>query len=234
MIGYAIITGARQGIGKAAAELFLKNHWQVINISRQNCDIPEVININIDLSDSNWHQQHSKKLTEIFVKSERVCLVQNAATFYKDNIHNLNITEFRRMLEINVVAPLQLNQIFLNKMAAGSSIIYIGSTLATKAVPDTASYLISKHALIGIMRATAQDLSHPEIHTCCICPGFTETEMVHKQLKNDIKLHEAAKKRVYANRLVQPEEIASLIFYTANNPAINGSIIHANLGQIET
>lgn len=233
MSGYAIITGARQGIGKATAELFLQQNWKVINISRQNCDIPQVLNINIDLSDPHWHQQHNQKLTEIFTKPEKICLIQNAATFYKDNIHNLNVDQFRRMLEINVIAPLQLNQMFLNKMASGSSIIYIGSTLATKAVPDTASYLISKHALIGIMRATSQDLNHPEIHTCCICPGFTETEMVRKQLKNDVKLHEAAKKRVYANRLVQPQEIASLIFYSANNPVINGAIIHGNLGQIE-
>ena len=44
-------------------------------------------------------------------------------------------------------------------------------------MPHSFSYVVSKHALVGMMRATCQDLAGREIHTACICPGFTDTEM---------------------------------------------------------
>ena len=34
-------------------------------------------------------------------------------------------------------------------------------------------------------------------------------------------------------RLVRPEEVASLVKYVADNPVLNGSVLHANLGQVE-
>lgn len=234
MTNYAVITGASQGIGKATAEFFLANNWKVINLSRKNCELPQVSNINVDLSAVNWQMQTKEKLLGLFSEPARICLVHNAAAYYKDNIYNLDLAKFRNMLEINLVTPLQLNQLLLRYMLPESSIIYIGSTLSSKAIPETASYIISKHAMVGMMRATCQDLKHPQIHTCCICPGFTETEMVREHLKNDAVLHAALKKRVYANRLIEPKEIASLIFYSANNPVVNGSVMHANLGQIDS
>ena len=35
------------------------------------------------------------------------------------------------------------------------------------------------------------------------------------------------------DRLIDPDEIAECLFWASNNPVINGSVIHANLGQIE-
>jgi NADP-dependent 3-hydroxy acid dehydrogenase YdfG len=35
------------------------------------------------------------------------------------------------------------------------------------------------------------------------------------------------------NRLIDPDEIAECLYWAANQPVINGSVIHANLGQIE-
>lgn len=233
MTSYAVITGASQGIGKSTAQYFLGHDWKVINISRRPCSLTDVQSINIDLSEQDWREKHQQKLDAIFHEPQKICLVHNAASYYTDNIYDLDITKFREMLEVNLLAAIQLNQIFLPKMVAGSSIIYIGSTLSEKAVTNAASYTISKHAVIGMMRATCQDLQAPDIHTCCICPGFTETEMVHAHLENNPAELEQAQKRVKANRLIQPEEIASLVYYCANHPVINGSVLHAHLGQIE-
>ena len=54
-----------------------------------------------------------------------------------------------------------------------------------KAVPNSFSYILSKHAQVGIMRATRQDLMGKGIHTALINPGFTDTEMLQKHLNND-------------------------------------------------
>jgi 3-oxoacyl-[acyl-carrier protein] reductase len=233
MKNIAIITGASQGIGKSTAAFFLKEHWQVINISRRPCDLAGVKNVAIDLSNSNWINTEQAKLLALLPEQHKICLVHNAATYHKDNSAAIDAEQLRTMLEVNVVAATQLNKILLPKMAQGSSIIYIGSTLSEKAVANAASYAICKHAVVGMMRATCQDLTEGTIHTCCICPGFVATEMMHQHQKNNPEMVETIKKRVSANRLIEPQEIASLVYYCANNPVINGSVLHAHLGQIE-
>ena len=35
------------------------------------------------------------------------------------------------------------------------------------------------------------------------------------------------------NRLVNPDEIAATLLWAAQNPVINGAVMHANLGQVE-
>ena len=38
---------------------------------------------------------------------------------------------------------------------------------------------------------------------------------------------------VGAGRLIEPEEVGKLLLFSAENPVINGAVLHANLGQIE-
>ena len=119
-------------------------------------------------------------------------------------------------------------------MNAGSSIIYIGSTLSEKAVPNSYSYASTKHAMIGMMRATCQDLAGSGVHTACICPGFTDTEMLRAHVGDSDDVLEAIGSMSSYGRLIEPDEIARSIEFAVANPVINGSVIHANLGQIES
>merc|ERR1711920_794431 len=82
------------------------------------------------------------------------------------------------MGQLNVKAPAELTARLLPRMAANSSVLFIGSTLSEKAVPGKLSYCTAKHAMLGLMRATAQDLLWSGIHTALICPGITDTPMV--------------------------------------------------------
>ena len=118
-------------------------------------------------------------------------------------------------------------------MPSGSSIIYLGSTLSEKAVPGTASYVTSKHAVVGLMRSTCQDLAGTGIHTACICPGFTDTEMLRDNIGDDPEVLEAIAGMQTYNRLVEPEEIAQAIFSVSQQPVFNGAVLHTNLGQVE-
>ena len=137
-------------------------------------------------------------------------------------------------MNINLVAPQILNQVIIPLMKPGSSIIYIGSTLSEKAVANSYSYVVSKHALAGMMRATCQDLVGTGIHTCCICPGFTDTEMLRIHVGDDPEILQSIAAASTFNRLVEPGEIAETVKFAANNPVINGALLHANLGQIES
>lgn len=229
---YLVITGASSGIGFATAELFVKNKWTVVNISRSPCRIRQVINIISDLSCLDSAQYITQKLNQIIPSKAIICTTHNAALYNKDSLQSLDMKKLRLIIEANLISPLAINQYLLPKMSFGSSILYIGSTLSEKAVKGAASYVISKHASISMMRITCQDLANSGIHTACICPGFTNTEMLRKHLNNKKSIHEASKKSCF-NRLIEPNEIANIIFFAANNSSINGSTLHANLGQIE-
>ena len=118
-------------------------------------------------------------------------------------------------------------------MKSGSSILYVSSTLGEKGVANTCSYVSSKHAQIGLMKASCQDLFGSGIHTAAICPGFTDTEMLRDHVGNDAEVLDYFAGLSAFNRLLAPEEIANTLWFCANTPAINGSVIHANLGQLE-
>ncbi|MDP7389608.1 MAG: SDR family oxidoreductase, partial [Pseudomonadales bacterium] len=113
----------------------------------------------------------------------------------------------------------------------GSSVLYVGSTLSEKAVPGLASYVTSKHAVAGLMRATCQDLAGTGVHTVCINPGFTNTEMLRDHVPADVMPQIAVMSAF--ERLIEPEEIAQALLFAAHNPVLNGAVINANLGQIE-
>ena len=83
------------------------------------------------------------------------------------------------------------------------------------------------------MRATCQDLKDRKVHTACICPGFTDTEMLHEHAGySDETLRAMAGLCTYG-RLISPAEIADTLFFCATHPVVNGTVLHANLGQIE-
>lgn len=226
---YLIITGGSRGIGEKTIAYFLERDWKIINISRTSSKLSDVTNIHIDLSSSHHIQNHLQKLHEI-TEDALICLVHNAAFYKKDNIDSLSLTDLQATLETNVVSAAALNKIFIPFMLPGSSIIYIGSTLSEKAVPGSASYIISKHAIIGLMRATCQDLANVNIRSCCICPGLVNTKLLNDTLDKKT-IDWLINNKIMGKRLIEPEEVAKIIYFVANNPIINGEVIHANLGQ---
>jgi NAD(P)-dependent dehydrogenase (short-subunit alcohol dehydrogenase family) len=119
-------------------------------------------------------------------------------------------------------------------MNKGSSILYVGSTLSEKAVPQMSSYVTTKHGMVGLMRSTCQDLFGRFIHTACICPGATETEMLVEYVQGNKDALIMMAQTLSENRLISPKEIARTLLFCAQNSVINGSIIHANLGIQET
>lgn len=228
----AVITGASKGIGAAAAQRFLEAQYRVINLSRSNNPDSRVRNIATDLSSPDFVQRLQDALLPALDGAESVCLIHNAALYTRDTVENIQADDFAAIFQVNVIASVQLNQLLLPKMTAGSSILYVGSTLSEKAVAGNVGYVTSKHAVAGLMRATTQDLIGRGIHTACICPGFTETEMLMSHLQTDeVKRQIAA--LLSFNRLAQPHEIAEVLFMASQNPVINGSMLHANLGMIE-
>ena len=151
-----------------------------------------------------------------------------------DTVESFNNNDLREVIEVNLVSPSILNKITIPFMNKGSSILYVGSTLSEKAVPHMSSYVMTKHGMIGLMRSTCQDLFGRFIHTACICPGATETEMLVEYVQGNQDALKVMASTLSENRLITSEEIAKTLFFCANNSVVNGSVIHANLGIQET
>jgi NAD(P)-dependent dehydrogenase (short-subunit alcohol dehydrogenase family) len=228
-----IVTGASSGIGRAIAVRFLVEGYAVVNISRRPCREQGVENLACDLAEPGAVDALGAELAPWLADARRICLVHNASVMRSDRIDALPSADLREVLELNVVAANGLNQIVVPGMAAGSSVLYIGSTLAEKAVPGVASYVIAKHALAGMMRATCQDLAGRGIHTCMICPGFTDTEQLRGLIGGNAELLASITAMSAFDRLIEPEEIADAVAFAAGAPVLNGALIHASLGQRE-
>ncbi len=230
--GVAIISGASAGIGLATAERFLADGLKVANLSRRPCPLEDVKHITCDLGDHSFTHQVGSALIAFTQRAERIVLVHNASRLDNDTAQNTSADALRTVLDINVVATSILNQTLLPMMQPGSSILYVGSTLSEKAVPGSFSYVTSKHAQIGMMRGLCQDLAGSGIHTACICPGFTDTEMLRTHVPDDAM--DSVRSMSAFGRLIEPQEIAETIAWCAAQPVINGAVIHANLGQVES
>ena len=228
---HLVITGASAGIGAATAELFQNNGFDIVNLSRKPCPVAGVTNIPCDLAQQDFIQKIENDLLNALGDSAQIALIHNAALLINDNIASTDSEQLRRVLEINVVAASSLNQLLIPRMGAGSSVLYVGSTLGEKAVPNSFTYATSKHAVIGMMHATCQDLAGSGVHTVCINPGFTNTEMLREHVPADVMPQIAAMSAF--ERLIEPEEIATALLFAAQNPVLNGAAINANLGQIE-
>lgn len=229
---HLIITGASSGIGYATAKLFQEDGYQVINLSRSKINLKNANHLTADLSKRDWSNEVSKKLSSILTDSSEISLIHNASMMQSDNVENIDINNLRDIYEVNLVAPAILNKIIIPYMKNGSSILYVGSTLSEKAVPQMSSYVTSKHGMIGLMRSTCQDLFGRYIHTACICPGATETEMLQEYVQGNQEALDMMAQTLSENRLISSEEIAKALFFCAKNSVINGSVIHANLGII--
>lgn len=227
-----LITGASAGIGLHTAQRFIHEGYTVLNLSRRRCPLDSVNQINCDLSSSGFLENIGPQLSPLLQQAEQIVLIHNAARMNNDSAVETPSNSFRETLEVNLVAPNSLNYYSIPFMPSGSAILYVGSTLAEKAVPGSFSYVVSKHAIIGMMRATCQDLAGRNIHTACICPGFTDTEMLRVHVPEEAM--DSVRSKSTFNRLIDPDEIADCLYWAANHPVLNGSVIHANLGQIES
>jgi len=234
-----LITGASAGIGLATAVRFARDGWEVLNLSRTEVPVQRleaqivdrIHSVRIDLSRTDeWGvEELAPFLTEAIQGKARIAMVHNAAFALPDTVSTPNISRLRELLEISVIAPSWLNQLVLPHMQRGSSIIYVGSTLSHRGVTGCFSYVTAKHAVLGMMRATARDLFGRGIHTVGVCPGPTETQML-RGLYAD-KCEEMFNEKMSEGRLALPDEIAAVIRFAAETPQINGTVIDAAFGE---
>mmetsp|Transcript_85703 Transcript_85703/g.170123 ORF Transcript_85703/g.170123 Transcript_85703/m.170123 type:complete len:269 (+) Transcript_85703:56-862(+) len=239
-----VVTGGSSGIGAAVCGRAAGEGWRVMSVSRRPCGAQSNLAISsvlVDLAGGADGPGAAEKAAEAVVEAVRaelqgtkaqIYLIHGASNYPADSAASVDLNGLSRALELNVTQPARLTTLLLPLMAPGSSVLFVGSTLSEKAVGGKLSYCTAKHAMVGLMRATAQDLLWSGIHTALVCPGITDTEMVRQATAG----HEHAFAEFVSElqgRMLEPSEVADAIWNVARSPVLHGAIIHCNNGQKE-
>jgi NAD(P)-dependent dehydrogenase (short-subunit alcohol dehydrogenase family) len=113
-------------------------------------------------------------------------------------------------------------------MRDGGAIIITSSIAGLRAGSAFSAYIMSKHAVVGLMRTAAKEVAPRRIRVNTIHPGFVESEMIdriERERGDPAAQREAGVARVPLGRYVRPDEVAGLVCYLASDDAaiITGS-----------
>lgn len=199
MSKYAFITGATAGFGKACAELFAKNGWNIIITGRREDrltqlknDIIEntgvdVISLVFDVRLQPEVAASIKQLPEE-VSSNIEILINNAGLAVgKGPIDEGEIDDWERMIDTNVKGLLYVSKEIIPflKMNQKGHIINIASIAGKQVYPGGNVYCASKHAVDALSQAMRIDLVSHKIKVTNIAPGAAETEFSIVRFKGD-------------------------------------------------
>jgi len=148
-------------------------------------------------------------------------LVNNAGMGSVAPSEELEVEEFRRVLELNLVAPFACAQAAGRHMlAAGRGVIVnISSLFGVLGMPQRAAYSSAKHGLIGLTRTLGVEWAGRGVRCVAVDPGYIDTELMRGNMRRGGFSAADLERRTPAGRLGTPEEIARAVRFLACDAA---------------
>ena len=221
-----IVTGSCTGIGKAIAERCVAEGARVV-VHGLEADLGEKLVTRLGSENAVLHIEDltadnaAEHLVEVAVKTfgQLDALVNNAAMVLSSDIHSTDQAFFRKMLEVNTVAPFSLIKAALPYLTqARGSVLNIGSVNAWSGEPNLFAYSVSKGALMTMTRNLGDTLHRENgVRVNQINPGWvlTENEALrkHEQGLPDDWYKAVPKVFAPAGRILWPAEMAAAAVY---------------------
>jgi 3-hydroxy acid dehydrogenase/malonic semialdehyde reductase len=232
----AFITGATAGIGKATAEIFAKNGYNIIITGRRKERLNElaaqlkndykidVCSLSFDVRNLKEVQAAVETIPENWKKIN--VLVNNAGLAVGLNsIQEGVVDDWERMIDTNVKGLLYMTRTLAPLMIANGfgHIVNLGSIAGKEVYANGNVYCATKHAVDALSKSMRIDLLPHHIKVTAIHPGMVETEFSIVRFKGD----EERAHNVYKGvKPLSAADIAETIYWTASRPS------HVNINDI--
>lgn len=208
-----LITGASRGIGKAIAEVFAANGYEL--------EIPGRQELNLDDLDSikNYVKQHRDTPLDALINNAGINLITNLADADENVIHS--------MMNVDLIEPIYLlkGSIARLKKSDAGRIVNIGSVWAKVSKPGRSLYSAAKNGMHGLTNTLALELAQDNILVNTVCPGFVRTELT---IQNNTPQEIGEIERLIPlQRMAEPAEIAKVVYFLGSfeNSYITGQKI---------
>jgi len=239
-----IITGASRGIGKATAEKFCREGWNVlVNYMKsekaafelqavlKNMGTGAVELYRADVSNRMEVDQMVAHCIERFGSVD--ILVNNAGISRQTLFTDISSNEWDELMDVNLKGVFNCCQsvlpLMINRKSGG--IINVSSIWGLVGASCEVHYSAAKSAVIGLTRALAKELGPSNIQVNCVCPGVIRSEMNNRLSGEEIQELEYATPLM---RLGTPEDVSHCIYFLATPEAsfFTGQVLSPNGGFV--
>lgn len=224
-----VVTGGTKGIGKAIADRLSTGGDRVEATGRADFDV----------TDEEAVQSYFERIGSVDV------LVNNAGVAWSTPLAKTTLEDWRGHLEVNATGAFLCTRAVVGGMIERGSgrIVTVASTAGVAGVRYTAAYAASKHAAVGLMRATAAEVAGTGVTANAVCPTWVQTEMTERTVANIVEKTGRSADEAEASlttmsplgRLLEPEEVAHAVVFLASPEAgaINGQTLILDGGGIQ-
>ncbi len=240
----ALITGGGRGIGREIALAFARQGLALAVVGRDRARVDEAatearalgaraLGLGLNVTDADavrvvWARV-AAELGEVDV------LVNNAGIAESAPFARTDPALWERHLRVNVTGPYLCTREALPGMLARGwgRVINVASLAGLYGAPYVTAYTASKHALVGLTKALAAEVSGKGVTVNAICPGYVATEMTWNGARNiaartgkSFEEAVAAMARINpGGRLVEPAEVAAVAVKLLADDVTNGDTI---------
>ena len=244
----AIVTGAGRGSGKAIAELFLKNGYNVVACDLNKPDwetgySDSLLCVACDVSDEESVIAMVQKSVETF--GNIYALINNAGISIGGSVVDDTVELYKKVLGVNTRGTfLTTREVLKNMYANGTPgrIINTASIAGKNAFPNAGAYCASKAGVIGFTKSIALECGPRGITANSICPGSVHTPMLDGVMdkiqaatgQDRESVQKSMESTIPMRRFQTPEDIAQLCLFLASDAAknINGESINIDGGVV--
>ena len=232
----ALVTGAGRGLGRAMA----------LALAEAGADVAAVDVEPLDGVGSATRELDLRALTPdaaaelvAWARSELgdlSVLVNNAGMIRRAPAAETTAEDWHEVIALNLTAPFFLAQAFARALlgeGGRGSIVNVVSMNSFHGGMEVPAYTASKHGLLGITRALANEWTGRGIRVNGIAPGWMATELT-AALREDPARDEALVARLPIGRWGEPADLAGAVVYLASDASsyVSGSFVAVDGGYL--